>query len=91
MTNLIEQTSVIRLAMLIVAGSVGTYGIILFTAFILLYLVTTDCYGSPLVAPFSPMVGRDLRDTFLKYQLGSLETRPRSIGSKNKRRLKHHE
>ena len=89
--NLIEQTSVLRLAMLFVAGSVGTYGIILLTAFVILYLVTTENYGAPLVAPFAPLVKRDLRDTFVKYNIDSLKTRPRTIGSKNKRRLKRHE
>lgn len=89
--NLIEQTSVLRLAMLFVAGSVGTYGIILLTAFVILYLVTTENYGAPLVAPFAPLVKRDLRDTFVKYNIGSLKTRPRTLGSKNKRRLKRHE
>ena len=85
--NLIEQTSVLRLVMLLVAGSVGTYGIVLATAFILLYLVTTENFRTPLLAPFSPVIGRDLRDSVLKYDLGSLETRPRAIGSPNKRRL----
>lgn len=87
--NLIEETSVVRLAMLLVAGSVGTYGIILATGFILFYLVTTDTFGSPLVAPFSPMIGKDLRDSLVKYNLGSLDTRPVTLGSKNKRRLRH--
>ena len=87
--NLIEQTSVLRLIMLLVAGSVGTYGIILATAFILLYLVTAENFGVPVLAPFSPMVGRDLRDSLVKYNLGSLETRPRTLQSENKRRLKH--
>ena len=41
--NLIEQSSIIRLAMLLVAGSVGPYGILLLTAFLVYYLVTTDC------------------------------------------------
>ncbi len=86
--NLIEQTSVLRLLMLLVAGSVGTYGIILATAFIILYLVTTENFGAPLLAPFSPMIGRDLRDSIVKYNLGSLKLRPRTLGSKNKRRLK---
>ncbi len=86
--NLIEQTSVLRLIMLLVAGSVGTYGIILATAFIILYLVTTENFGVPLLAPFAPMIGRDLRDSVVKYNLGSLKLRPESIGSKNKRRLK---
>ncbi len=86
--NLIEQTSVLRLVMLLIAGSVGTYGLILATAFILLYLVTTENYGAPLVAPFSPLIGRDLRDSVVKYNLGSLKLRPETLGSPNKRRLK---
>ncbi len=86
--NLIEQTSVLRLMMLLIAGSVGTYGIILATAFVLLYLVTTENFGAPLLAPFAPLVGRDLRDSVVKYNLGSLELRPAILGSKNKRRLK---
>ncbi len=86
--NLIEQTSVVRLAMLLVAGSVGTYGIILLTAFMLLYLVTTENFGTPLLAPFSPIVGKDLRDSVLKYNLGSLDTRPKTLKSPNRRRLK---
>ncbi len=85
--NLIEQTSVLRLAMLLVAGSVGTYGIILATAFVLLYLVTTENFGTPLLAPFSPAVGHDLRDSIIKYNLGSLSTRPKTLKSPNKRRL----
>ena len=87
--NLIEETSVVRLVMLLIAGSVGTYGIILATGFIIFYLVTTDTFGSPLVAPFSPVVGRDLRDSLVKYNLGALQTRPKTLGSKNKRRLRH--
>ncbi len=87
--NLIEETSVVRLAMLLIAGSVGTYGIILATGFIVFYLVTTDTFGSPLVAPFSPMIGKDLRDSLVKYNLGELKTRPKTFGSKNKRRLRH--
>lgn len=85
--NLIEVTSVIRLAMLLVAGSVGTYGIILATGFILFYLVTEDCFGTPLVAPFSPLVGHDLKDSLVKYNLRSLDIRPKTLKSKNKRRL----
>lgn len=87
--NLIEITSVLRLVMLLIAGSVGTYGIILASAFVLLYIVTTENFGTPVLAPFSPMIGRDLRDSLIKYNLGSLPTRPRTIGSKNKTRLKH--
>ena len=86
--NLIEETSVLRLAMLLVAGSVGTYGIILLTAFVLLYLCATESFGRPLLTPVAPLIGRDLRDSFVKYNLCSMPKRPRSIGSKNRRRMK---
>ena len=89
--NLIEQTSVVRLAMLLVAGSVGTYGIILLTAFILLYLATADSFGIPIAAPLAPYVGRDQRDAIVKFNLRSLPTRPKTLKSKNKRRLKEDE
>ena len=88
MPNLIEVTSVLRLAMLLVAGSIGTYGIVLMTAFCLYYLVVTETFGTPLVAPFAPMVGHDLRDSLVKYNLGSLAVRPKTLRSKNRRRLK---
>lgn len=86
--NLIEETSVLRLAMLLVAGSIGTYGIMLLTAFILLYLTATESFSKPILEPFSPLIGRDLRDSVIKYNLTSLSERPRSIGSKNRRRFK---
>ena len=86
--NLIQETSVVRLAMLLVAGSVGTYGIMLLTAFILLYLTATESFSHSLLEPFSPLRRRDLRDSLIKYNLSSLDTRPLSIGSKNRRRLK---
>jgi spore germination protein KA len=86
--NLIETTSVLRLAMLLVAGSVGAYGIILLTAFILFYLVSTDNFDTPLLAPFSPLVKSDLKDSLVKFNLDALTGRPRSLKSKNKRRIK---
>lgn len=86
--NLIEETSVLRLAMLLVAGSVGTYGILLLSGFVLIYLVSTENYGVPLAAPFAPLTRRDLRDALLKYNLASLKTRPAALGSPNRRRQK---
>lgn len=86
--NLIEITSVIRLVMLLIAGSIGTYGIILATAFIIFYLCNAENFGTPLLAPFSPLVGHDLRDSVVKYNLNALSTRPKTLKSKNQRRLK---
>lgn len=86
--NLIETTSVVRLIMLLIAGSIGTYGIILFTAFIIYYLCNVENFQTPLLAPFSPLIKHDLRDSVVKYNMSALTMRPTTLNSKNKRRLK---
>ena len=86
--DLIEVTSVVRLFMLLAAGSLGTYGIILATALILLELVTTENFGVPLMAPFSPILPRDLKDSIVKSPLRSLRMRPAVFNGPNRRRMK---
>ncbi len=86
--DLTGTLSVMRLAFVVVAGSIGTYGILLLTAFLLYYLLTSDGYGAPLLAPFSPLVRRDLKDSLLKADLFALDRRPAVLRSKNKTRLK---
>lgn len=85
--NLIEATSVVRLLMLLVAGSTGPYGIILFTAFLLCFLCRCESFGTSVLAPFSPLIARDLKDSLVKYELSALGMRPRALNSKNKRRM----
>ena len=66
----------------------GTYGILLVSALCLVVIASTENFGVPVGAHFAPFVGRDLRDTFVKYNLLSLKERPETLGSPNKRRLK---
>ncbi len=86
--DLIEVTSVVRLFLLLMAGSLGTYGIVLATAFLLLELVTTENYGVPLMSPFAPASPRDMKDSIVKCGLRTLKMRPRALMSPNKRRMK---
>ena len=86
--DLTGTLSVVRIAYLLVAGSIGTYGIILLTALILYYLVTSDSYGTPLLAPFSPLIRHDLRDSVFKAEIYALSERPAVFRPRNKHRLK---
>lgn len=86
--NLVETTSVLRWIMLFVAGSIGTYGIILFTAYILYYIITYDNYDVPLMAPYSPLVKNDLKDSIVKFKMLSLNKRPKIFKPENKVRIK---
>ncbi len=86
--NFVETGSLLRWLFLLVAGSLGPFGIVLLFAFTAYYLLSTDAFGLPLLAPFSPLTARDLRDTVVKYDMISLATRPKILKSKNKRRLR---
>ena len=86
--NFVETGSILRWIFLILAGSIGPFGIVLFSAFLLYYLLSSDAFGAPILAPFSPLVRRDLRDTVVKYDLYSLNHRPRTFRSKNRTRLR---
>ncbi len=87
--DLVETTSLIRLLMLLFAGSIGTYGILLLTALLLYYVFSVESYGAPIFAPFSPTVGDDLKDALIKFNAVSHPFRPKVLKLKNKRRAKY--
>ena len=79
----------IRLFFLIIAGTTGGYGIILASIFLLIYLVSFENYGTPILAPFAPLVKNDLNDAIFKDFIYANTHRPKIIGSSNKIRLKN--
>lgn len=87
--DLIETTSIVRLIMLLAAGSLGSFGILLFTAALLYYLFSTESYGVPLLSPFTPIAAHDIKDSFVKYNLRQLNERPSLLRGKNKVRAKY--
>lgn len=86
--NFVETGSLLRWLFLLLAGSIGPFGMVLFAAFLLYYLVSSDAFGVPMLAPFSPLVPHDLRDAVVKYGMYNLTTRPRLFRTKNKTRFK---
>ena len=86
--NFVETGSLLRWLFLLVAGSVGPFGIVLLFAFLLYYMLSSDAFGAPLLAPFSPLVTHDLRDSLVKYDILSLKKRPKLFRTKNETRLR---
>ena len=86
--DFVETGSILRWLYLLVAGGLGPFGIVLLSALLLFYLVTSDSFGAPILAPFSPLNKRDLRDSIVKYNMQSLNTRPKLLNSPNKTRLR---
>lgn len=84
----LERTfSVIRLLFLIVAGSVGIFGLLCSMLYMTIYLISFETYSTPLVAPFSPLITKDLKDSFYKGFLIEQQSRPFSLKNVNKRRI----
>lgn len=79
--DLVETTTTLRWIFLIVAGSVGPFGVVVLTAFLISYLVTEQSYGVPLLAPFAPLIGRDQYDGLAKANMYSLKRRPVALHS----------
>jgi spore germination protein KA len=85
--DLIETSTTLRLLFLVISGSIGTYGIVLFSAYLMCYLVSESSYGVPILYPFAPLYKKDLRDSLYKENLYSLGERPKVFNGKNKVRL----
>ena len=84
----LEQTfSVLRIVFLIIAGTMGAYGILIFIALLALYLISFESYSTPLCAPFSPLILSDMKDGIYKGFLEEFEYRPKSLRNSNKKRI----
>lgn len=86
--NNVETTTTLRWMALIIAGSIGPLGIVLFVAYVICYIVSEQSYGVPLAAPFAPLVKGDLYDSFVKANMYTLKDRPDVLKVKEKVRLK---
>ena len=74
---------------LIVGGSIGSYGIIVCFGVFIVYIVSFESYGTPIFAPFSPLVKNDIKDSFYKGLMVKNTYRPLSLSPKNKRRISY--
>lgn len=86
--EIVETTSVLRFIYLLVAGSLGGYGLIALTAFLVLYLASADNYGAPYLAPYSPVLLNDFQDGLYMNNVIGMTKRPLSLGAKNRTRQK---
>ena len=86
--DLLQTFSLLRIVFLMIAGSLGGYGLILALVALIIYMVSFETFDTPLMAPFAPLITKDLKDSFYKETMVFLDKRPKVIGSKNKVRLK---
>ena len=77
----------LRFLLLLVAGTLGIYGLICLTTVFLIYLVSFESFSTPICAPFSPLITKDLKDSVYKGFFIEQQMRPKSLKNYNKRKM----
>ena len=81
--------SIIRLILVFVGASLGTYGILIVSIVICVYVACLESYGVPYLAPFAPLVPKDLKNSVIKLSMVDIPERTTAMGLKNRIRLKY--
>ena len=89
--EMVDSMSFLRLIFLLVAGSVGGFGIVLLCCFLAIYLTSLENFDTPFLAPFSPLVVGDLKDSLYLTFLPNMIMRPKTFKPKNAKRMKRRE
>lgn len=80
--------SILRFLFLCVSAVTGFVGMIMLTLIIIAYLASLDNFGTPYLAPYAPRIVPDLQDGVMKANSSSMELRPYSIPTANRRRIR---
>jgi spore germination protein KA len=78
----------VRLGAVIAASTMGILGIVLFSVAVFAHMCSLKSFGVPYMSPFAPTSGMDLKDTFIRFPIWAMLTRPESLagrkGQKNR-------
>lgn len=75
-----DTGAILRLILLILAGTLGGFGIAIGLLGILVHLASLRSFGTPYLSPLAPLSARDLKDVFVRVPIWAMFTRPRAIG-----------
>ncbi|EFM09077.1 GerA spore germination protein [Paenibacillus curdlanolyticus YK9] len=71
----------IRFPIMLCAGFLGLYGIVLAALVILLHLMTLRSFGVPYLSPIAPVQSSQFKDTLIRANRWHMKTRPHLTGS----------
>lgn len=81
-----DVQTVIRLALTILAGFIGEFGIVIGLLAVLIHLCALRSFGAPYLSPLAPLIPSELKDTFVRAPLWLMLTRPQSMGERDPER-----
>lgn len=78
-----DVCAILRIVYLILAGTLGIFGVGVGMLAILVHIVSLRSFGSPYLSPLAPLTDEDIKDSFFRAPLWKMNTRPRVIGWHN--------
>lgn len=85
--NLGISVRLLRFVIMILAATVGFYGIAISNILIIAHLCSLRSFGVPYMAPLAPFIPADQKDTILRLPLWSFLSRPRLINQSKTTRM----
>ncbi|MFP3126283.1 spore germination protein [Ectobacillus funiculus] len=77
----------LRFPMMLLAGTLGLYGIFMGVLFLLIYMLKIRSFGVPYLSPMAPANVGDFKDVFVRVPWWSMKNRPSQTGKKNSQRM----
>ena len=87
--KLFASSTVIRYMLLILAGFLGGFGIIVGVLGTLIYIFSINSFGIPYLYPIIPYSHEGMKDVFNRSYLSKMTYRPQMIAGRNKKRRKN--
>ncbi len=84
--NISQSIRLLRFPLMILGATLGLYGLMLGLLFLLIHLASIRSFGTPYLAPLSPLKLSDLKDTVIRAPLWVHIKRPSEI-ARNKNRM----
>ncbi|WP_029192254.1 spore germination protein [Paenibacillus harenae] len=81
--NVAIAARLIRFGLMILAATLGLFGIMSGLFFLLIHMTALRSFGVPYLVPVSPFVPKNLKDTVIRVPWWMMVTRPRLFSKKN--------
>jgi len=83
--NLAVAARLIRFFLMVLAGTLGLFGILVGCMTILIHMASIKSFGVPYLAPLAPFIKQNVKDIFIRLPWWRLNTRPTNLTTNNQR------
>lgn len=80
-----DSASILRLIYLILAGTMGGYGITIGALGTVIHLSSLKSFGFPFLSPLAPFVAKDHKDAIVRFPLWLMLSRPKGMAKGNEK------